>query len=164
MEFWSGQMRFAECQIAEIENKISLQQEVAQDLRGRGADDSQQLRMIAVLQQNLKRANSFAEFIAQRLAAEQNDGKLAVSPQPIPPSNQPAPVGSAVKAAAPIPFEPPESAKDVVPKSKPAETSNAGLSKAVPLKDQKAGVDLERFGAEMVAAAIAMSRNGFNPS
>ena len=69
MEFWTGQLEAAQQQIAEIESKISLQREKAEQLRSEGRDASLAVRALAVMEASLARAQIHARYIEERIAA-----------------------------------------------------------------------------------------------
>jgi len=69
MEFWTGQLEAAQQQIAEIESKISLQHEKAEQLRTEGLDASLAVRTLAVMEASLARAKVHARYIEGRIAA-----------------------------------------------------------------------------------------------
>jgi hypothetical protein len=69
MEFWTGQLEAAQQQIAEIESKISLQREKAEQLRTEGRDASLAVRTLAVMEASLARAQIHALYIEERIAA-----------------------------------------------------------------------------------------------
>jgi hypothetical protein len=69
MESWEAQRESTKAAIAEIEGKIALQTQRAQQLRSQNKDASLPVRLISVLQESLARANTYAEYIEQRIAA-----------------------------------------------------------------------------------------------
>jgi hypothetical protein len=69
MEFWTGQLESAQQQIAEIENKISIQQRKVEELRTQGLDASLALRTLVVMEDSLARARIHAQYIEDRIAA-----------------------------------------------------------------------------------------------
>jgi hypothetical protein len=69
MESWEAQRESAKAAIAEIEGKIALQTQRAEQLRSQNKDASLPVRLISVLQESLARANTYAEYIEQRIAA-----------------------------------------------------------------------------------------------
>ena len=69
MEFWTGQLEAAQQQIAEIENKVALQHEKAEQLRTQGLDAGLALRTLAVTEASLARAQIHARYIEGRIAA-----------------------------------------------------------------------------------------------
>jgi 3,4-dihydroxy-2-butanone 4-phosphate synthase len=68
MDIWETQRESAKATIAEIENKIALQTQKAEQLRSQNKDASVPVRLIAVLQESLARAKTHAEYIEQRIA------------------------------------------------------------------------------------------------
>jgi septal ring factor EnvC (AmiA/AmiB activator) len=73
MEFWTEQLEWAQGQIAEIENKIALQQQKAQELHAKGGDAALHERLIAVMKESLTRARTHAQYIEQRIAAHKSE-------------------------------------------------------------------------------------------
>src|SRR5580700_400823 len=68
MDSWETQRESAKATIAEIEGKIALQTQRAEQLRSQNKDASVPLRLIAVLQESLARAKTHAEYVEQRIA------------------------------------------------------------------------------------------------
>jgi chromosome segregation ATPase len=68
MDSWDRQRESAKATIAEIENKIALQTQRAEQLRSQNKDASVPVRLISVLQESLARAKTHAEYIEQRIA------------------------------------------------------------------------------------------------
>jgi hypothetical protein len=64
---WNDQLETASRRIAEIEGKISAQNDALQRLSGEGADTHIVTRMLDVLKQNLERANIHKRFIESRI-------------------------------------------------------------------------------------------------
>jgi hypothetical protein len=64
---WNAQLETANRHIAEIEGKISAQNDALQRLSGEGADTHIVTRMLDVLKQNLERANIHRHFIETRI-------------------------------------------------------------------------------------------------
>jgi hypothetical protein len=69
MDSWDEQRESAKAAIAEIEGKIALQTQRAEQLRSQNKDASVPVRLIAVLQESLARAKTYADYIEQRIAA-----------------------------------------------------------------------------------------------
>jgi hypothetical protein len=69
MDSWDEQRESAKAAIAEIEGKIALQTQRAEQLRSENKDPSLPVRLISVLQQSLARAKTYADYIEQRIAA-----------------------------------------------------------------------------------------------
>jgi hypothetical protein len=69
MESWEVQRESAKAAIAEIEGKIALQTQKAEQLRSQNKDPSLPVRLISVLQESLARAKTYADYIEQRIAA-----------------------------------------------------------------------------------------------
>ena len=67
MTDWNDQLRTVNQRIAEIENKISAQNDALQRLSGEGADTHIVTRMLDVLKQSLERANIHRRFIESRM-------------------------------------------------------------------------------------------------
>jgi hypothetical protein len=68
MESWDTQRESVKATVAEIENKIAIQTQRAEQLRSQNKDASIPVRLIAVLQESLARAKTHAEYIEQRIA------------------------------------------------------------------------------------------------
>ena len=68
MDSWEVQRKSAKAVIAEIEGKIALQTQRAEQLRSQNKDASVPLRLIAVLQESLARTKTHAEYVEQRIA------------------------------------------------------------------------------------------------
>jgi phage shock protein A len=68
METWDTQRESVKATIAEIEGKIALQTQRAEQLRSQNKDASVPVRLISVLQESLARAKTHAEYIEQRIA------------------------------------------------------------------------------------------------
>jgi hypothetical protein len=64
---WDEQCEPAKATIAEIEGKIALQTQRAEQLRSENKDASVPVRLIFVLQESLARAKTYAEYIEQEL-------------------------------------------------------------------------------------------------
>jgi hypothetical protein len=64
---WNEHLETANRRIAEIEDKISAQNEALQRLSGEGADTHIVSRMLDVLKQSLERANIHKRFIESRI-------------------------------------------------------------------------------------------------
>jgi uncharacterized coiled-coil protein SlyX len=64
---WNEHLETANRRIAEIENKISTQNDALQRLSGEGADTHIVTRMLDVLTQSLERANIHKRFIESRI-------------------------------------------------------------------------------------------------
>jgi uncharacterized coiled-coil protein SlyX len=64
---WNAQLETANRRIAEIEDKISAQNDALQRLSGEGADTQIVTRMLDVLKQSLERANVYKHFIETRI-------------------------------------------------------------------------------------------------
>jgi septal ring factor EnvC (AmiA/AmiB activator) len=73
MEFWTEQLELAQRQIAEIENKIALQQQKVRELHTEGADTDLHVRLIAVMEESLARAKTHAQYIEQRIATHKSE-------------------------------------------------------------------------------------------
>jgi 3,4-dihydroxy-2-butanone 4-phosphate synthase len=69
MDSWDEQRESAKAAIAEIEGKIALQTQRAEQLRSENKDASVSVRLISVLQESLARAKTYADYIEQRIAA-----------------------------------------------------------------------------------------------
>jgi hypothetical protein len=69
MDSWDEQRESAKAAIAEIGGKIALQTQRAEQLREQNKDASVPVRLIAVLQESLARAKTYADYIEQRIAA-----------------------------------------------------------------------------------------------
>src|ERR1700732_5166640 len=69
MDSWGVQRESAKAAIAEIEGKIALQTQRAEQLRSQNKDPSLPVRLISVLQESLARAKTYADYIEQRIAA-----------------------------------------------------------------------------------------------
>jgi uncharacterized coiled-coil protein SlyX len=64
---WNEHLETANRRIAEIENKITAQNDALQRLSGEGADIHIVTRMLDVLTQSLERANIHKRFIESRI-------------------------------------------------------------------------------------------------
>jgi uncharacterized coiled-coil protein SlyX len=64
---WNEHLETANRRIAEIEDKISTQNDALQRLSGEGADTHIVTRMLDVLKQSLERANIHKRFIESRI-------------------------------------------------------------------------------------------------
>jgi hypothetical protein len=64
---WNAQLEKANRHIAELENKISAQNDASRRLSAEGAAAPMVARMLDVLEQNLERANIYKRFIEARL-------------------------------------------------------------------------------------------------
>jgi hypothetical protein len=64
---WNDQLETVNQRIAEIENKISAQNDALQRLSGEGSDTHIVDRMLDVLKQSLARANIHKRFIESRI-------------------------------------------------------------------------------------------------
>jgi chromosome segregation ATPase len=73
MDSWENQRESAKATIAEIEGKIALQTQRAEQLRSQNKEASVPVRLIAVLQESLARAKTHAEYIEQRIADYHGD-------------------------------------------------------------------------------------------
>jgi hypothetical protein len=69
MDSWDEQRESAKAAIAEIEGKIALQTQRAEQLTAQNKDASVPVRLIAVLEESLARAKTYADYIEQRIAA-----------------------------------------------------------------------------------------------
>jgi hypothetical protein len=69
MDFWNGELEAARRQIAEIEDKIALRWQEAQQLHARGDNATLHMRLIAIMEESLTRAKAYARQIEQRIAA-----------------------------------------------------------------------------------------------
>ena len=78
---WKAQLEAANRRIAELEGKISVQNERLQRLPGEGAGTQAVTRMLDVLKQNLERTTIYKQFIETRLdqtpEAARDSGQLA---------------------------------------------------------------------------------------
>jgi uncharacterized coiled-coil protein SlyX len=78
---WKAQLQAANRRIAELEGKISVQNERLQQLSGVGAGTQAVTRMLDVLKQNLERTTIYKQFIETRLDqtpdAASDSGQLA---------------------------------------------------------------------------------------
>jgi 3,4-dihydroxy-2-butanone 4-phosphate synthase len=68
MDIWETQRESVKATIAEIEGKIALQKQKAEQLHSQNKDASVPVRLISVLQESLVRAKTHAEYIEQRIA------------------------------------------------------------------------------------------------
>jgi chromosome segregation ATPase len=68
MDSWDTQRESVKATVAEIEDKIALQTQRAEQLRSQNKDASVPVRLIAVLHESLARAKTHAEYIEQRIA------------------------------------------------------------------------------------------------
>jgi uncharacterized coiled-coil protein SlyX len=64
---WNAQMETANRRIAELQDKIAVQNDALQRLSGEGADAQIVTRMLDVLKQSLERASLYKQFIETRL-------------------------------------------------------------------------------------------------
>jgi len=64
---WNAQMEAANRRIAELQNKIVVQDDTLQRLSAEGADTQIVTRMLDVLKQSLERASIYKQFIETRL-------------------------------------------------------------------------------------------------
>ena len=71
MDSWNAQWELAKSRIAEIEDKIARQRQMAERLQN--DDTSLPIPLISVLQESLVRAKTHAQFIEQRIAAHEAD-------------------------------------------------------------------------------------------
>ena len=69
MDSWEVQRKSAKAVIAEIEGKIALQTQRAEQLRSQNKDAGVPDRLISVLQESLARTKTYAEYIERRIAA-----------------------------------------------------------------------------------------------
>jgi predicted phage-related endonuclease len=67
MDSWNTQLELAKSRIAEIEDKIALQRQRAEQ------NDDTAIRLISVMQESLARAKAHAQYIEQRIAADEAD-------------------------------------------------------------------------------------------
>jgi uncharacterized coiled-coil protein SlyX len=78
---WNAQLEAANRRIAELEKKISVQNETLQRLSVEGAGTQAVTRMLDVLNQNLERASIYKQFIESRIGptsgAARNGGQRA---------------------------------------------------------------------------------------
>ena len=69
MEFWNGQLELAQRRVAEIEERLWLQQQEVQHLHARGDDPGLHLRLhlrLVVMEQSLARAKAHALYVERR--------------------------------------------------------------------------------------------------
>ena len=71
MDSWSAQLELTKARIAEIEDKIARQRQMAERLQN--DDTSLPIPLISVLQESLARAKAHAQYIEQRIAAHEAD-------------------------------------------------------------------------------------------
>ena len=71
MDSWNAQLELTKSRIAEIEDKIARQRQMAERLQN--DDTSLPVRLISVMQESLARAKAHAQFIEQRIAAHEAD-------------------------------------------------------------------------------------------
>jgi uncharacterized coiled-coil protein SlyX len=64
---WNAQMEAASRRIAELQDKIVVQDDTLQRLSAEGADTQIVTRMLDVLKQSLERASIYKQFIETRL-------------------------------------------------------------------------------------------------
>jgi len=64
---WNAQLEAANRRIAELESKISMQNEALQRLSAEGGGTQVVTRMLDVLKQNLERASIYKQFIETRI-------------------------------------------------------------------------------------------------
>src|ERR1700682_5762647 len=67
MDSWNVQREKAKSRIAEIEDKIAQQRQRAEQ------NDDTAVRLISVMQESLARAKAHAQYIEQRIAADEAD-------------------------------------------------------------------------------------------
>jgi uncharacterized protein YigA (DUF484 family) len=67
VDSWKAQLELAKSRIAEIEDKIALQRQRAEQ------NDDTAVRLMSVLQESLARAKAHAQYIEQRIAAHEAD-------------------------------------------------------------------------------------------
>jgi hypothetical protein len=70
MDFWNGELEVARRQIAEIEDKIALRWQEAEQLHARGDNATLHMRLIAIMEESLARAKTYARQIEKRIAAQ----------------------------------------------------------------------------------------------
>jgi thioredoxin-like negative regulator of GroEL len=73
MDFWNGELEVARRQIAEIEDKIALRWQEAEQLHARGDNAILHMRLIAIMEESLTRAKTYARQIEKRIAAQRGD-------------------------------------------------------------------------------------------
>jgi len=73
MDFWTGQLELAQRQIAEIEEKISLQRQKTDEVHAHGGDTALQTRLLAVMEESLVRAKAHAQYIEGRIAVHRRE-------------------------------------------------------------------------------------------
>ena len=78
MDFWTGQLELAQRRVTEIENKISLQRQKAQQHHVLGLDTSLHMRLIAVMQESLTRAKIHVQHIEQRITEHQDQPHISL--------------------------------------------------------------------------------------
>ena len=71
MDSWNAQLELTKARIAEIEDKIARQRQMAERLQN--DDTSLPVRLISVMQESLARAKAHAQYIEQRIAAHEAD-------------------------------------------------------------------------------------------
>ena len=71
MDSWNAQVELTKARIAEIEDKIARQRQMAERLQN--DDTSLPVRLISVMQESLARAKAHAQYIEQRIAAHEAD-------------------------------------------------------------------------------------------
>ena len=71
MDSWNAQWELAKSRIAEIEDKIARQRQMAERLQN--DDTSLPIPLISVMQESLARAKAHAQYIEQRIAGHVAD-------------------------------------------------------------------------------------------
>jgi len=73
MDFWNSELEVARRQIAEIEDKIALRWQEAEQLHARGDNATLHMRLIAIMEESLARAKIYARHIEKRIAAHRGN-------------------------------------------------------------------------------------------
>jgi hypothetical protein len=73
MDSWNAQLELAKSRIAEIEDKIALQRQRAEQPLLQNDSASLPIQLMSVLQESLARAKEYAQYIEQRIALHEAD-------------------------------------------------------------------------------------------
>ena len=69
IDYWIGELQAVRLRIAEIEGKIAVLRQVAQDLHAQGRNYTLQTALINVSEETLARTRTHQEFIEQQIQA-----------------------------------------------------------------------------------------------
>jgi hypothetical protein len=81
MEFWNGQLELAQRRVAELQERLWLQQQEVQHFHAQGGDPGLHLRLhlrLVVMEQSLARAKAHALYVERRIWVRKREGQTGV--------------------------------------------------------------------------------------